>query len=335
MAGGAATVSEPAQLTVSRAVTTWGLHPVAAAVAALLVVGYVVGVVTLRRRRGHAEQGAWRRRETTVWLGAVTLLVLSTQSFVAAYSDSLFWLHMVQHLLLIMVVPVLLVLGRPLDLLLAALPARPAERARVMLRTGVVALLTHPAVSVSLYAATIAGTHLTGFMNATMSHPWLRGAEFAAYVISGFLLFLPLVGADAPLRWTLSAPLRMMVLVVAMPVDTFTGVVLGQTARYPWPAMAAVHPSWAPPLLTDLHLGGAIMWLGGDAIMAVLLAVCAVSWVRHAGAGDTSDLGRWLSEARVNYQADLTGTVPAVDATGDGVDELAAYNDYLRRLHQS
>ncbi|HVW80000.1 MAG TPA: cytochrome c oxidase assembly protein [Mycobacteriales bacterium] len=319
------------KLTVGRLFSSWSLHIWSALAAALLLIGYLLCWRAARRRGA-----AWQRRATASWCAAIAVLVFTTQAGLRVYDDALFWVHMVGHLLLVMIVPVLLVAGRPLDLVIAALPDEKAERIEAGLRGRASAVATNPGVGLVLYTAVIVGTHLTGFMNQMMLHPWLTGVEQLMYVVAGTLFFLPLVG-DAPIRWKLSAPLRMAMLVVAMPVDTFTGVVLGQTDKYPWPMMAAMHPAWAPSLLTDLHAGGAVMWVGGDAIMAVMFGVAAVGWARTAGAGTTSELGGWLDSARANYQQDLVGRTAGADdapptSNPDSDEALAAYNEYLQRL---
>jgi putative copper resistance protein D len=215
------------------------------------------------------------------------------------------------------------------------LPEPAAERFTGALRGRVVSVITNPGVGLAVYTAVIVGTHLTGFMDRMMLHPWLTGLEQAMYVVAGVLFFLPLIGTT-PIRWQLSAPLRMAVLVVAMPVDTFTGVILGQTDKYPWPAMAAMHPAWAPSLATDLHAGGAVMWIGGDAIMAVMFGIAAVSWARTAMASQGSELGGWLEAARANYQQELVGaggdTTDDAPADPDSDAALDAYNAHLRKL---
>ena len=90
------------------------------------------------------------------------------------------------------------------------------------------------------------------------------------------------------------------------------------------------------------------MWIGGDAIMAVLMGIAAVAWANAAGTGESSELGGWLSAARVNYLATATATATAggrndanaaTDATagartGDGDEDLADFNAYLARLKQ-
>lgn len=313
-------------LTVGRLFTTWSLHEWSAIAAGVLLLGYLLGWQRARR-----TASGWSLRAAAGWLLAVALLVFTTQGSLRAYDDSLFWLHMVAHLLLVMVIPVLLVVGRPLDLAVAALPSRRAEQLDRALHGRLFAALTNPGVGLALYTAVVAGTHLTGFMDQMMIHAWLGGVEQVLYVVAGFVFFLPLVGTP-PIRWQLSAPLRMAMFVVAMPVDTFTGVILGQTDTYPWPLMASAHPPWAPSLITDLHYGGAVMWIGGDAIMTVMFGIAAVRWARAAVLSEGSELGGWLEAARANYQQDLIGDATSAEpADPDSDAALDAYNAYLRR----
>jgi cytochrome c oxidase assembly factor CtaG len=317
-------------LTFGRFLTSWQFSLGWSLLAAALVAAYLAGLIGARRN-GHR----WPVLPILAWLVGVALVVIATQGAIAVYGDGLFWLHMVGHLTLIMVAPLALLWGRPLDLAVAA-AGRHGGAVTRGLQHPVVSVLTCPLVTLGLYTIVIVGTHLTGFMNTMMSHPWVRSAESAAYLVSGLLFFAP-IATDAPIRWRLSPPTRMFLLAVAMPVDTFTGVILIQTDRYPWPMMAAGHPSWAMSLIDDLHAGGAVMWIGGDAIMAVLIGVAAVAWARAAGSGANSELGGWLSAARVNYQRTVVEgadapTVPT-SRTGDSDEDLADYNAYLARLN--
>lgn len=317
-------------LTLGQFFSSWQFDLGWAILAALFALGYVAAVAAARR---HGQR--WSGIRTGCWLLGVALIVVATQGAIAVYGDALFSLHMIGHLTMIMVAPIALLLGRPLDLAVAAAGDRgPAvERA---LHSRAVSIVTFPLFSLALYTIAIVGTHLTGFMNDMMSQPWLRGFEGALYLVSGLLLFAPIV-TDSPLRWRFAPPTRMFLLAVAMPVDTFTGVILIQTQHYPWPRMAAAHPAWATSLLDDLHSGGAVMWIGGDAIMFVLMGVAAITWARIAGSGLTSELGGWLSAARVNYQRTVADGVetPEIPAgrTGDSDEDLADYNAYLARLN--
>jgi putative copper resistance protein D len=321
--------SDLPKLTLGRVFTEWVFHPWISLVLVVLVVGYLIGV---RAARHNGE--SVRARSAVAWLVGIAVIVVATQGSPAFYGDALFWLHMVGHLMLVMVAPMLLVAGRPLDLLLAATSGERRDRIRAVLNGRVVSGLTHPSVGLVAYAGVIVGTHLTGFMNSMMMHPWLHGVEALLYVGGGFLFFLPLIG-EPPLRLKLVAPLRMAIFVVAMPVDTFTGVILGQTNRYPWPLMSAMHPVWAQSPINDLHAGGAVMWIGGDAIMLALIIAAGFRWAQQAAAGDGSELGGWLESARLSYQQELTGTTGATATPGqvDSDEALAAYNSYLQKLN--
>ena len=79
------------------------------------------------------------------------VLVVSVNSAIETYSHVLFWVHMVQHLLLIMVVPALLVVGSPLTLLVQVTRGQTQERIRGALLSAPVSFLTHPLVGFLIY----------------------------------------------------------------------------------------------------------------------------------------------------------------------------------------
>ncbi len=221
--------------------------------------------------------------------------MLATESGIGAYDDVLFWDHMIQHLMLIMIAPPLLVLGQPVTLLLHASRNPLHTWAKRVVRSRVVTFLTWPPFVLVLYAATIAVTHLTGLMSVVMTNPALHNAEHALYLIVGYLFFLPILGSE-PIRWRLSYPIRFVMLVVAMPVDTFTGLVLG-TENTPIKGMTtAMRPPGSPDPVADLHAGGAVMWIGGDAIMLGFMMLVFLMWA-HADRVGTVSRG-WLETVR-------------------------------------
>jgi putative copper resistance protein D len=219
-----------------------------------------------------------------------------------------------------------------------------------------------------LYAATIAVTHLTGLMSVVMANPALHNAEHALYLIVGYLFFLPVLGSE-PIRWRLSYPIRFVMLVVAMPVDTFTGLVLG-TENTPIKGMTtAMRPPGSPDPVADLHAGGAVMWIGGDAIMLGFMMLVFLMWA-HADRVGTVSRG-WLETVRTASFETLVAPpgspraasaspspsglapdpaldlepAPEIAATGepavagargtiDDDEHLDAYNAYLARLNQ-
>lgn len=93
-------------LTWHTALTTWTSAPVIDVLAVLAVAGYLTAVLRRPKATG------WPARCTASWLLGVVVLLVSVHSSIEVYGHALLWVHMVQHLLLIMVVPVLLVRGR-------------------------------------------------------------------------------------------------------------------------------------------------------------------------------------------------------------------------------
>ena len=180
---------------------------------------------------------------------------------VGSYDDVLFWDHMVQHLLLLMVAPPLLVVGQPATLLLHASRNPVHTWTKKLLRSHVVTWITWPVFGVALYVGVIVGTHLTGFMNLVLANETVHNAEHVLFLVAGYLYFLPLVGRE-PIRWKVSYPSRIFLLFIAMPVDAFTGLALGSESGNPFPNLAVQRPSWAPSPLSDVHIGGAVMCVG-------------------------------------------------------------------------
>jgi putative copper resistance protein D len=275
-------------------------------------------------------------------------------SAVGVYEATLFWVHMIQHLLLIMVAPVLLVVGRPLMLAMHATRNPWHTRLKRLLRSRPAAVVTCPLVAVPLYAAAVVGTHLTGFMNSVVAGGAARTGEHVLYLVAGWLYLLPSFGRE-PVRWRLSALTKVVVILLVMPIDTFTGIALLMTRQPPWAAYADQHRGWGPAPLTDVHWGGAVMWIGGDAIMFGLMMLVFLLWSMDERAAIS---GRgWFESARKASLASLIashqpagaaaepslaspgpqGSPQARRADRGGVDDdehLAAYNAYLARIHE-
>jgi putative copper resistance protein D len=336
-------------LTVAEAVTRWQFAP---AVTVLVVAAaglYLWGAARVRRRHPARPWPPWR---TASFLGGLAVIVIATQSGIGSYDDVLFWDHMVQHLLLLMVAPPLLVVGQPATLLLHASRNPVHTWGKKLLRSRVVSWITWPPFGVVLYTATVVGTHLTGFMNVVQTNGAVHDAEHALYLIAGYLYFLPLIGRE-PIRWRVSYPTRLFLLFVSMPVDAFTGVALGSEHSNPFPGLAQGRPAWAPSPVDDVHIGGAVMWVGGAGIMFALILTVFFAWSRETRAD--GGLG-WLEAARRSNFAALVGSHPdAGDAgaaheaaqpsaasadspgTAENVDDdehLAAYNAFLARINK-
>jgi putative copper resistance protein D len=319
--------------------TAWQLDAVA--VIAVVVVGGLYLWAAHRVAVRHPVR-PWPLLRKSLFMSGLLVIILATCSSIGVYDMSLFSVHMTQHLMLIMVAPPLLASGRPLTLLMHAVGNPWHRRIRNAVRSMPAAVLTSPPVALTVYATTIVATHLSGLMDEIMQRPWLGQAEHLLYIVAGYLFFV-LVFGDEPLRWRLSMPGRLLLVAMSMAVDTFVGVVLLQTTQ---PIRAMHQPTWSPDLLSDTHLGGAIMWFFGDAVMVVLIVLLFRAWVRRPEYARRQSHS-WLERARLGTFERFAGagTVPVTAATpgtravrygrsdyDDDEERLAAYNAWLARL---
>ncbi len=283
----------------------WTFGPLATGLVIAAAILYLWGVWRVGSRHPARPWPWWR---TWLFVCGLAVIVVATQSGIGTYDDVLFWDHMIQHLLLIMVAPALLVLGQPVTLLLHASRNPLHTWVKRAVRSRVAAFLTWPPFTIAAYAGTIVGTHLTSAMNVVMTNQLAHDAEHALYLIVGYLFFLPLLGRE-PIRWRIPYPLRILALIVVMPVDTFTGLVLGYSATGMTGMMSR---SWGPSPVDDVHLGGAVMWIGGDAIMLVLIMVVFIAWSGD-DRGTVGGLG-WLDAVRRARLASLGSAAVAGSA---------------------
>jgi cytochrome c oxidase assembly factor CtaG len=328
---------------VSAAVTQWQFAPVVTGVVVVLAALYGWGVVRVARRHPARPWPLWR----TAFFGAgLLVMVVATQSGIGVYDDLLFYDHMVQHLLLLMVVPPLLIAGQPLTLLLHASRNPLHTWTKRVVRSRVASFLTWPVFGTALYALGVVAAHLTGIANLVEQNQSVHNAEHALFVIIGYLFFLPILGTE-PIRWRLSYPVRFVLLVLLMPIDTFTGVALGYGSATSPGVPTGPRPAWAPSPVSDLHSGGAVMWVGGDAIMFGLMMIVFLMWARNERAAVSGrsfferarreNLATLVASAGpASVEAGNAGQAPSVGGRG-GIDDdehLAAYNAYLARLNR-
>jgi cytochrome c oxidase assembly factor CtaG len=306
--------------------TKWQLNSVAVAFVVILAAAYLSGVVRARRIAG------WPVGRTLAFMAGLAMCIVATCGSIGVYDQALFSAHMLGHLTFVMAAPALLVAGRPLEL--SMLASGPATRRRIeaTLNSRIVTVITAPPVALASYAVVIVGSHLTGLMDTIMRNDWAGQVEHLVYLVIGFQFFALILG-DAPIRWQLSTPARWLLLAVSMAVDTFVGLVILQGNHAV--AMIGV-PGLYVNALSDTRTGGAIMWFGGDAIMAAIMIGLVIGWLRDPERR-RRDNSSWLEQARRVSFAERTGT--SSDGLVDDVDfddedsRLTAYNRWLAHIN--
>lgn len=300
----------PPAPTVVRMVTGW--HP--DWLMLCLTVGLAVGYLRACRAT------SWHPMRTVSFLAGLAVVAWTTSSNLAAYAMVSFQAHMVQHMMLSMVAPILLVLGAPVSLALRALPAvsagherSPRRWAASLLNSRYARLITHPMFVLVVFALGLYGVYFTPAFTALMSSHTGHVFMELHFLVTGTLFAFTVAGVD-PAPRQLPHWARLILVLVAMSVHAFFAVALMQ-ATVPvgngWYSL--VRPPWIDNPLADTYAGGGVAWAVGEIPTLLLLVALAVQWAR--------------SDDRLAARLDR-----AADRTGDA--ELAAYNAHLADLHR-
>ena len=243
-------------------------------IAAALVL-YLWGV---RRNDALHPRHPWPVAKTAAWIGALFTTGVSIFSFIGVYQSELFWDHMVQHLMLIMVAAPLYAIASPLRLVWSATSGASHHAVSRAMRNPVAKFLGHPATAFVLYAVVIPVSHLTSWFNLTLEQETVLNLEHLVFLLVGYMFWRQIFGND-PNCYRLHPALQFFYLFLAIPIDTFTGLSLAGTQTEMFSAYLAMHRTWGPSYVTDLHIGGSIMWVVGDTLMLWPMIPVALRWM--------------------------------------------------------
>jgi cytochrome c oxidase assembly factor CtaG len=199
---------------------------------------------------------------------------------IASYDAVLFWVHMIQHLLLTQVAAPLLVLGAPLALTMRAGPRAATERLSSVMRWGPLRAVMHPLVAWSAFALAMSVTHFSGFYGAALEEEHLHALEHCLYLGAGVLFWWPVAGVDPGAAGRLSWPVRLAYVLVALPQQAFLGLAIYSARTVLYRHYETVTRAWGPEPIQDQRIAGMIMWIAGDLLFLVALGFIAVAWMR-------------------------------------------------------
>ncbi|MGH9024750.1 MAG: cytochrome c oxidase assembly protein, partial [Acidimicrobiia bacterium] len=232
-------------------------------------------------RRLAARGRTWPARRSVPFYGGLGVILLATQSGLAAYDRVLFSAHVVQHLLLGMVAGLLLAFGAPVTLALQA-ASRPAQRQILrVLHSRPISVLTHPATVWVLFAGTLFVLYFTGLYELSLRENLVHAALHAHFVGVGFLFFALVVSID-PITSGLGYGARMLFVALMLPFHAFLGLVLLSTDEViggSW--YQQVVRDWGASPLADQRTGAGILWVFGEILGVVTLVIVAARWMAH------------------------------------------------------
>jgi cytochrome c oxidase assembly factor CtaG len=270
------------ELSAGRFFSEWSLAPLPLVVTAWATGLYLLGVLALHRRGDRWPVG---RTLSFVVLGMGSFYV-ATSSGLAAYDTTLLSVHMVQHMVLSMLVPLALALGAPVTLALRTMRGAPRRWLLAVLHSRVAKVLSFPPLAFLLYVVSPWALYFSGWYDASLESAYVHELMHVHLVVVGALFFWPLVGAD-PLPGRVGYPFRVLLVVLTLPFHAFLGVtIMGQERLIGGDWYPNLHEgpmgAWLPDPADDQNLAGGILWGAGDLVGLLLVGVLFVQWVRSS-----------------------------------------------------
>jgi putative copper resistance protein D len=249
--------------TAGEVLTKARLEPAAAA-GILLALWWYLSATKRLAARGRA----WRAGRLACFMAGLAVIAVATQSGIGAVDTTSFSAHVIQHLLLGMLAPVLLALGAPVTLALQSSNRRTRRTLLRVLHGRPMSALTHPVAAWALFGGSMFALYFTTLYERTLHNTAFHDLVHLHFVVVGCLFFWLVVGID-PTPHRLPHPARLLFVLVALPFHTILGVALITQQRLIAPGIT----------LADQQAGAGILWSAGEALGLVAMFVVVFQWM--------------------------------------------------------
>ena len=243
----------------------WSLDPFVLVPLLALHLLYGRGVFALRRRRGSLPLALapWR---VASFLGGELCLLAALASPLDALSGTLLSAHMVQHVILIAVAPLLLVLGRPEIACVQGLPEGARRRlARSSAWRGlarVAGAASRPLPATALHGTALWFWHAPGLFEAAAGDPTLHRIEHFCFFGTAVLFWRGVLGSDRSAATAFAGSGAALITLIH---GGFLSALLSLSPSVLYPAATRWAPVWGLTPLEDQQLAGVIMWVPAGA----------------------------------------------------------------------
>jgi putative membrane protein len=251
---------------------------------------WVVGAATLYwlggRRAAHSADGSrWR---TACFVAGLATIVAALDSSIDELSEQLLWVHMVQHIMLLVVAPPLLALARPWNRMWHGLPltlrrrtaGAVAQSPRLAPVRKAARVLQDPVVAWLAFNVTFVAWHIPAAYDATLQHPFVHALEHAMFFGTA-LLFWTRVIDSPPWRSPLSDVPRAVYLGLGMVVSWVLAIAFAvSTAPVYAPYAAEASRPGGLTALADQQLAAGVMWVPGSIPLTIGILFIVYRWLQ-------------------------------------------------------
>jgi putative membrane protein len=224
---------------------------------------YVVAAASENKR----GKRYWPAHRTVLWIAGLGCVAVTLVGPLAERSHSEFPAHMLSHLIVGMLAPLLLVLAAPVTLALRTLDVVPARRLSRMLGSGPVRFLSHPIPAATINVGSLWLVYTTPLSEAMQQDLLLHYVLLAHFLLAGYLFTVSIIGVD-PAPHRAGFRMRLAVLLLAIAGHSILAKYI-----YANPPQGASVPA--------SELGGMLMYYGGDLVELALITVFFAQWYRR------------------------------------------------------
>lgn len=269
--------------TLSVVLLSWAWRPEIMLSLGLAAAIHLTGRWRLKRRGGGHFVSPWR---SVAYLGGLAVLSVALMSPIDVLSGQFFFMHMIQHLLLVMIAPPLLLITDPMPIMLWGLPSGLRREVGRLLRPEatfrrVVRGLTTPGLVWLYFVAAVVGWHDANAYNATLENDWVHDLEHLTFFGTAMLFWWHVIGSAPHIHKRLSRGVRIGYVISVVPATALTGIAIAFASEPIYTYYATVPRLGTMTVLQDQMLGGVIMWIPGSMMYLVAGLILVARMIRE------------------------------------------------------
>ncbi|MFN2189257.1 MAG: cytochrome c oxidase assembly protein [Candidatus Promineifilaceae bacterium] len=258
------------------------------------------------RRRTSGRQGRSRWHASALWrpvayVGGLLILGIALMSPIDVLASQLFTFHMVQHVLLVMVVPPLLLLANPLPFTLWGLPESARTPAGGLLRRKstfrrFLEKTTGAGLVWMMFVIVYWGWHDPNAYDLALRSAFVHDLEHISFFLVSVLFWWHAMGAAPHIHKPMTRGIRFAYLISAFPVTMVAGLAITFAKEPIYSYYEAMPRLWGISVMDDQSIAGVIMWVLGGMMYIIAALVIAARWLQGEEAKPALPEATWATE---------------------------------------
>lgn len=250
---------------------------------------FVRGWWLLRKRTLHrAGKNRWQAGASwrpVAYLGGLILLGIALMSPIDVLGSHLFTMHMIQHVLLVMIVPPLMLLANPMPYSMWGLPAAARKKVGSWFSAGarlrrILKAITGAGLIWIAYVIVIWGWHDPTAYSFALENSLAHDLEHISFLVVASAFWWHIIGAGPRLHRRLSPAARFAYTLSAIPPIMIAGIVIAFSIDPIYAYYEAMPRLWGLSIMDDQRIAGVIMWVPGSMMYMVAALILVARWLQ-------------------------------------------------------